>query len=426
MSNNGDDYEDDFDPVEGEALDDGESSDNAGDEEWDSYDEQQDDENLGDEDQDMGEDAPPKKKAGLFNIVLIAVAVIAVAGFIFMQMGKNVPPASAPAPVAENTAPPPAPEESAGMLGSPQELAKLQEEMTKHSVAQQQPASQPATPAPQTGEPVTAPANPAPVSLTPAAQPPTEVVDAKTPPMPTAMETSPPPASPVADNSAIAVLDAPPVIVKTDDSTTHMPKVQDIMLKSPAAPEVTPAPAPTPSGNADAAALNIRIDTLLTRIASLEAEVNSLKSKNDPADQIDSLKASVDTLEKKIDSLPTGGTGKSSSKKAASHSTVPSEFILVPEDSKPAPQILGATEDAQPVRPAETSKKALTSKPVNVTTSWILKGAQPGQAMVARAGESDSRTVKVGDSLTGVGRITAIEFQAGRWTVIGTQGRINQ
>ena len=425
MSNNGDDYEDDFDPVEGEALDNEPSGEDVGDEEWDSYDEQQDDENLGDEDQDIGEDAPPKKKSGLFNIVLIAVAVIAVGGFIFMQMGKNAPPAAPPAPIASNTAPTQAPEtESAGMLGSPQELAKLQEEMAKHSVAQQQPEPTPVAPVPQpVTEPIAQASTPAPAAVAPSpVQPPTEVVDAKTPPMPTAMEAAPLPSPVVSEKPAIAVLDAPPVVVKTDDGITHMPKAQDIMLRSPAAPEVTPAPAPTPSGNADAAALNIRIDTLLTRIASLETEVNSLKDKNDQADQIDSLKSSVDTLEKKIDSLPSGGAAKASKKAAPAPETAP-----VDEDKKPAPQILGETDNSPLASPAaETVKRAVVTKAVRVSTSWILKGAQPGQAMVAKAGESDIRTVRIGDTLPGIGKITAIEYQAGRWSVMGTQGRINQ
>jgi intracellular multiplication protein IcmG len=55
-----------------------------------------------------------------------------------------------------------------------------------------------------------------------------------------------------------------------------------------------------------------------------------------------------------------------------------------------------------------------------------LRAAQPGRAWVSRPGERDMQSVEVGQSLTGIGRVTAILYQNGRWTVQGTSGQINQ
>jgi hypothetical protein len=59
--------------------------------------------------------------------------------------------------------------------------------------------------------------------------------------------------------------------------------------------------------------------------------------------------------------------------------------------------------------------------------TWVLKAAKPGVAWVARKGTDDLKMVEVGDSLAGVGRVTAIvKSSSGNWTVNGTKGRISQ
>ncbi|MDB5490749.1 MAG: hypothetical protein JWO78_598 [Micavibrio sp.] len=418
MSNNGDDFEDDLDPAEVDTFDEEQS---AVDEGWDEFEDQPGEENLDDED-DSGEPAA-KKKSGAFNKILIGVAVLVVGGVIALQFGKGAPAPVTPAqpsPEASVAAAEPAP---SGMLGSDAELTKMAEMAKRNS---NQPAPEASAPI-ATATPPSAPTPAAPSELaTPEvvqALTPTETPNVPTPPMPTSVsapekQADAPPATP-------DVLDATPAPVKTEEAPTRMPSANDMMLKSSPSttPDVTPAPAPTPSGNADTAALNMKMDQILSRLTSLEGEVSTLKQKPDTSGQMDNLRASVDTLEKRIAS---GVVVPKAAKKTADVKGPVTASATEPTE-KPAPQILGAADSDPEINPVagQVAKKA-TARPVKVSTSWVLKGAQPDQATVAKAGESDSRTVRVGDTLPGIGRITAVEFRDGRWSVIGTQGRVNQ
>ena len=62
-----------------------------------------------------------------------------------------------------------------------------------------------------------------------------------------------------------------------------------------------------------------------------------------------------------------------------------------------------------------------------VAVKWVLKAAKPGVAWVAKKGSDDLRMVETGDSLTGLGDVTAIiRDSSGAWMVEGTKGRISQ
>ncbi len=79
----------------------------------------------------------------------------------------------------------------------------------------------------------------------------------------------------------------------------------------------------------------------------------------------------------------------------------------------------------RPDRPSESAVKKDISKSAE-PVRWVLKSAQPGRAMVSRKGQVDTRVVDVGDSLTGLGQITAIHHENNRWVVRGTKGSISQ
>lgn len=58
---------------------------------------------------------------------------------------------------------------------------------------------------------------------------------------------------------------------------------------------------------------------------------------------------------------------------------------------------------------------------------WVLKSAKPGMAWVSKRGEAELRSLSVGENLPGIGRILSIApNNAGRWTVLGTTGKIVQ
>ena len=69
---------------------------------------------------------------------------------------------------------------------------------------------------------------------------------------------------------------------------------------------------------------------------------------------------------------------------------------------------------------------ASTPAPVAASGAWELRAAQPGRAWVSKAGDRDMQSVEVGQKLKGVGTITAIEYQNGRWVVRGSEGQITQ
>jgi acyl dehydratase len=49
-----------------------------------------------------------------------------------------------------------------------------------------------------------------------------------------------------------------------------------------------------------------------------------------------------------------------------------------------------------------------------------------GQAMIAVHGERDLKMVRIGDEVSGIGRVTAIENSGNGWIVQGTTGQIKQ
>jgi len=77
--------------------------------------------------------------------------------------------------------------------------------------------------------------------------------------------------------------------------------------------------------------------------------------------------------------------------------------------------------ESKPPRPSPAPQRTAAS-PVE----WELRAAQPGKAWVSQSGRQDIRSIEVGDSLPGLGRITAVNYAAGRWIVQGTRGRLVQ
>jgi len=76
--------------------------------------------------------------------------------------------------------------------------------------------------------------------------------------------------------------------------------------------------------------------------------------------------------------------------------------------------------------PAAPATTASTTAPAKKMV-WILKSAKPGTAWVAEKGSRELRTVSVGDTLPGIGKVTSIDKNAeGLWEVVGEEGRIGQ
>jgi intracellular multiplication protein IcmG len=166
-------------------------------------------------------------------------------------------------------------------------------------------------------------------------------------------------------------------------------------------PAVEPAPvmaepAPPPVSEAANEALTQNLAALEARIAELNALVT--EKMQDSESRMAEMSGALKTLEDRVGDL--------------------SRSV---EDVKSAP--------ASAAAPAPPPMKAAPAAPLTThrspeTTAWVLRSAQRGKAVLSPRGSSDLRTVEVGDTLSGLGRITAIDLENGRWVVRGTQGTV--
>jgi len=176
--------------------------------------------------------------------------------------------------------------------------------------------------------------------------------------------------------------------------------------------EVAPAPEPAPvpvaapvavtaAAPAEDAATKAQLTALEKKLAetqkSLEASEKALKKAND-----DLAKKSEELAKAQADLKVAQKTAKVAADKPAAAESKPAAVQTTKPATKPA---------AAPARKIE----------------WVLRSAKPGMAWVSEKGSSEMRTVGVGDTLAGIGKVTAITTDAqGRWVVNGTRGAINQ
>ncbi len=199
-----------------------------------------------------------------------------------------------------------------------------------------------------------------------------------------------------------------------------MPVAEDIAKPTPVT-EVTPAAkfgAPsvavveTPSAmSASTPApvsqdLQEQLDRILDRLDGLEEKIEDVsvaKSTGTDEKAISSLKASIEKLETKVNTLSAEGV------KAPVKEPVKKTSEAKPEAAK---------------TPAPVKKKPVVKK--SVAPRYELRAAQPGIAWVSESGKSELKSVEVGDTLYGIGKITSISYKDGEWIIEGTQGKIKQ
>lgn len=94
-----------------------------------------------------------------------------------------------------------------------------------------------------------------------------------------------------------------------------------------------------------------------------------------------------------------------------------------PVAKSPEAETVEAAPQPKPKAKPKAVAKAAAPKPIN---NWELRSASDGMAWITRRGENQLFRVDVGDEVPGIGRVTAIREQGGRWVVVGTQGMIRQ
>lgn len=186
----------------------------------------------------------------------------------------------------------------------------------------------------------------------------------------------------------------------------------DLAEPVPAAPALTlTEKKSSPARDEMITALEGKVDTLLDRIDQLESELTSVKREKD--NSYEQIEQSVSALREDV--------GKMKNRPAESPRRAQSEKVDFPSDDK---VVTSAEKPRSAVKKA--AKRPSAESPASSSSRWELRAAQPGRAWVSHPGERDMRGIEVGQSLEGIGTVTAINYQNGIWTVYGTQGQINQ
>lgn len=209
---------------------------------------------------------------------------------------------------------------------------------------------------------------------------------------------------PFAAVPATAVMASPDTVKEdvTRNAKIMAAEITPVTTAMPVPPQaalIESIPASAPVATAEITALQGRIDSLEKSLAEIETRVAT------KAD-VSALKASVDELQQSL--KKSGGTIREESPSAAS----PVEKAVKKTAATKAPA---------------AAKPVIKESPAPAATSWVLRSAKPGTAWISPEGTTEMKTVVVGDTLDGLGKITAIfKDSSGRWVVKGTKGSVNQ
>ncbi len=406
------------------------------------------DDNWEDAEETTDKPAKVKKKGGLFNILVIGGAVLIGGGIFVTQFAGKTPkdpviPSAQEqiSPVQADAAPPP----PAATPTPANDLTALQDN-SSNSVAAEQPQATPPAPAPQQQGFMNQPAQLA-------------TADAGKTDTSKNINDNPAPALP--DQPSMTGFDAPPAAAPapapaaaSDAASTPLPNINQIkkadttaVAETPAAPAPTPVPAPAPAieaapapatvtqvpvaAPATAAAptareleLQSKLDAAIDRIAVLEKKLSevSLAAAKAPAPassdsaEIASLRADVERLENKFSRITVTPAPSAYSDEEVVKPVVKE---APPKKKKKATPPSYYTGYSTPHYAAPVSRPSTSSQ-------WELRSARPGEAMVAKSGQAELKTIRVGDSIVGIGQIKSISQVGGVWVVQGTSGSIAQ
>jgi hypothetical protein len=146
-----------------------------------------------------------------------------------------------------------------------------------------------------------------------------------------------------------------------------------------------------------------KMDQILSRMDKLEGDIDALKQEKSP--DIGELEQNISLLKEELSSIRSVAKDDPSEPKR----------IVTPKKAS-------AASSQKITKPA----KAASPKKTASLVQWELRAAQPGRAWVSKSGERDMQSVEVGQSLAGIGTISAISYQNGRWLVQGSMGQIRQ
>lgn len=364
----------------------------------DPYDPTIEDESWDDGAADVDIAVPKKKKGKLFTVVVIALGVVAFGAVLYVQGGKA--PATAPAPEI--------PVSSADPALPP---------MPQVAVDQPDTNAAPLAPIPDLGEPPM-PDPVAPTAAIPDLAPePTEAIIE--PPPPVAMTTDDPVVVPGADVPVTLSATPDPTITSSSvpetsvpDDSVPEPTAEEPELSVPVTPSMEQAVEPAPPV-AKLQELEQRLDQLSKTPVGTATPADTTKIEG----EIAALRQDLQALAARLEALE--GTSQPVAQPAQENA--PATPVVQTSTTQPEP-----ADDVQPEpKPAPKPAPVATSTPDRPT--YILRSVAGGRAYVAQTLTAPLKTLVVGDTLDGWGRVTDItKGRNGKWTVVTTGGTIRQ
>ena len=167
--------------------------------------------------------------------------------------------------------------------------------------------------------------------------------------------------------------------------------------------------------------LRSQVGSLESNVARISSERSSISEQNSSSQNTQASSSTRDVAH--LSHTNTGNSGSSnndSSSAAQGVSQQQNGSATVPRTPSLKPKSWETT------IPLTTESVQGGGTSVGSLVKWRLRSAQPGRAWVSRLGDNAITMIRVGNTLPGVGRITAINSVNGRWVVRGEQAVITQ
>ncbi|MBI1301394.1 MAG: hypothetical protein GC137_07020 [Alphaproteobacteria bacterium] len=101
-----------------------------------------------------------------------------------------------------------------------------------------------------------------------------------------------------------------------------------------------------------------------------------------------------------------------------------SDFNIMPDKKPAAPEKPVQPEPA--VETTKTAPKQTSTAPQKAPPKWIIRAAQPGNAVIFDLNTKEMKSIEPGSTVQGIGKVKEIGFKDGKWFIQGTAGKIEQ
>jgi uncharacterized coiled-coil protein SlyX len=234
------------------------------------------------------------------------------------------------------------------------------------------------------------------------------------PPAPASVEpTSPSSPSPVILDTAPTTALTLPGAAPASAPSAAPPVVKPLPLPTPMTAVISTAP-PAPSATSEST--DARLAALTSRLDELE---KSLDHVNGQLTQLNTVAASNPILEDRLGRIEQQFLQMKHNQESAP-STEEMPAVKKPVVHKTSShKIMSSTSHKTPTHTTKTTSSS------SAVTHWVLRAATPGEAWVSENATSpELRHVEVGETLSGIGRISAIRQVGDSWVIEGSSGSV--